>query len=751
MPSRLFCKVALLAAAAFSLDHVVAAAEAEDPARFLAVTNWYATFTRTLRSAGVGDGICHAKWSFSNSGEIKTELPLLPGIHGIPGLPDIPPRWTDAGKTNQDVFFQLHDTGTEQCGDGEPTVIVADDQEKTQIFQFATLAVDLTQTNYTLGLGYHVLYDATVDGDPFPTSGVAWTVSSTGPIVEPLPATGMVLTGQRIYGIDENSAAEGILTIAVSALANEMELLRGELVIEWTLTPVLEEVEVVVDGPEYEDWLPKGDLKDWAKEGDTLYLTASLQTKDGNVPLAARAQNFKFELLNVSTEKGVCLNRPHEEFADTKADLKFVAQPNQPPLVAFPLQIDNDGKTAKTADDEFVIATVGVSSFDFGAYGEIKVTATVNGKEIVGYYKKDATKAQKPLLLPKRKPDSFIADKWKKDHDAENLADDDDSEDRPAGHSHKGDGFTLYEEYRGFSENLTHIRLDPKAKDFFILDRMKNADSNQGIEIFARETELKVHSQTRAEEFNAPLGAKGELFDTFINFNHSNGPHIIDQHGIAILLMPSSRGGSYAGSDPSLVESAGGAGGTPARYRTVSIDPGQLGWNSVNGGDGTMVRSPSGTSTVAHELSHTCAVWHHGPPDNPPVKWRLIDANISENGLVINPRNERGGPGVVVFLGNTGEVSIPIGDRNGVHSGAGDCYMRYDMSRAYRSTSDNHVRYLAGEVAGSKLCASPAGTGVNGPGHSPQSRYGDAAPNRGNCKSQVCVSDVYNGSGDHIR
>src|SRR5205085_5592310 len=124
-----------------------------------------------------------------------------------------------------------------------------------------------------------------------------------------------------------------------------------------------------------------------------------------------------------------------------------------------------------------------------------------------------------------------------------------------------------YEEYRGFSENLNHIRLDPKRKDFFVTDRIKTGDSMVGLALFTARTGLNVHSQMRPEEFHAALGANGELFDTLVNFNHSGDtPHRVDQHGIAILEKPSSDGTSYAGPNPDIDNR--GQGGTPGRYLT---------------------------------------------------------------------------------------------------------------------------------------------------------------------------------------
>jgi hypothetical protein len=54
-------------------------------------------------------------------------------------------------------------------------------------------------------------------------------------------------------------------------------------------------------------------------------------------------------------------------------------------------------------------------------------------------------------------------------------------------------------------------------------------------------------------------------------------------------------------------------------------------------------------------------------------------------------------------------------------------------------------------VTGIGLCSTNKGDGINAPGHMPQPRYFDAAPNRGNCKAQICVCDTYNDNGNHKR
>src|SRR5262249_10782071 len=65
-------------------------------------------------------------------------------------------------------------------------------------------------------------------------------------------------------------------------------------------------------------------------------------------------------------------------------------------------------------------------------------------------------------------------------------------DDDPAGDSNKGDGFSNYEEYRGFVINAEHRRTDPTIKDIFIKNRL-GPIAQRGINLFAADTMLKTH------------------------------------------------------------------------------------------------------------------------------------------------------------------------------------------------------------------------------------------------------------------
>ena len=72
----------------------------------------------------------------------------------------------------------------------------------------------------------------------------------------------------------------------------------------------------------YQDWLPEGNLRDGSKAGKTMTVTAKVQGTNG-APTTAKATWIRFELLDVSKEPGVCLNRPVRASAKTFPDYGF--------------------------------------------------------------------------------------------------------------------------------------------------------------------------------------------------------------------------------------------------------------------------------------------------------------------------------------------------------------------------------------------------------------------------------------------
>jgi hypothetical protein len=739
---------------------VTLSSRADDPGRFLSVTNWYVTMTHKLNESGsvnytdLSGCAVTANWDYNHA--VTTSFQLVPD----PQFPVNPYIARFIWKTNNsssvtinDQFNQtttcsetviLHHSWTVNGAPGDPTT--------TNV----TLLVNVLGPSYDLDvreLDIPVTTATIYDGNSTPgQDSLPW--SPEFDLTNSLPDSGLVLQGTKSYPMSQWYSD---ITPAASDFSNGdtnnggtsplgPQLFTQSLELDWNLTPEVEQLEVVIESSGFQTWLPKGDLQNQTKTGDVLYFTAVLQTTNGTVPIS-RATNFKFELLNVSAEPGVCLNNPSQQSANAQPDLKFETYLNVAPFVPVQLMIQDTGATAITIDGEYLEAEAGVSSFDFGAYGELKVTAEVNGQQIVGYWQLDPQKRAQPLLLPRRQPSSKIADQWKEDNHVTGLTDDDDSENDPVGDGDKGDGLSLYEEYRGFSVNLQHVRTDPNRKDLFVCDTIQSGISTAGIALFAAQSGLAVHSRMRQTELHYSSGLN---VDTWINFNHSqNVPHTVDQHGVLMLMNPVSEGKSF---------SAGPYGCTPAGTGPILIDPAAYEndrWSGVNIAGVGPVSGLEGISTTAHELAHTCAVWHHGDIDQK-VNWTPV-ITLQENGEWLTTAKEFGQP--IIEENEDGVLKKPavidsnvwIGVPGGQHSGDENCIMRYDNAEAYRSLANPNVRYLVDEVPGFTLCTSGTGTGVNATDHSPQSRYGNATNGRGNCKSQICVSDRYNNAGNHRR
>ncbi len=489
----------------------------------------------------------------------------------------------------------------------------------------------------------------------------------------------------------------------------------------------VEHLEVVVDPQDYKSWVPTAGRDELTPGDNPIKVRAILQTKDGKT---ATAKRFKFELVDVSHEPGVSLNYPLGNRVGNVNDLQFDPQLNSELTVRpSPPVPQGSNQTAETPEGNYSEAEVVISSYDWGAWGTLKVTADLaDGSTITGHLKGDPSRTN--IFLPKRQDNSKIADAWKDywtrfGHDVTNLPDDDDSEDEPVGDGSKGDGLSLYEEYRGFHENGVHERGNPWLKDFFVVNEI-GKKAQDGISVFEGITRLKVRSELRKEE----LGN-----DRCINCNHGYA-HVVNQHGVRLTRGDLSFTGGQTQPGP----------GTPGHVERIVIHLGRrLGSTSSR---------RLFDHVIAHELLHSVNVWHHGERDIRWVEWKA-DTWQGSPAVIETQFNDHGQP-TVSHPVNVYEDQKPIppetyadGTRlwvareGGQHSGDLSCLMRYDVADAYAPQSDEIQRrqWLSKqekEEPGLNLCTVHKGT----------IWFGDASdheeegpPTRGDCKHQIRVSD----------
>ena len=568
--------------------------------------------------------------------------------------------------------------------------------------------------------------------------------------------------------------------------------------VHWTIDIGLPPVELVVTVPGYAAWRPEGSIKEPQKPGNNLVARATLKSKGGKAKFLPEVKNIRFQLLDSSREPGVCMNWPLEA-KDDDYDLRLgvvsggtLSKSDQILEVIAPRRNEDGQPYAETRID----------SYDFGGRASLRATCLLADGRVIEGVMKGEGREQDLVRLPRMKGPGWIAEIWKKEHQAERLADNDDEE-KVAGQKDNGDGYTLYEEYRGWVVDGKRIEGDPVGKDFFVLNLI-GADAEPGIDLFEAVSQLRVHPKLLPTEMSKEK--------RLMNGNHRDGPHRVDQHGVWVKTFASK---SELGDSGALtVANKAGVAGRPALVDGIGI----LARDNTESTFNKPFNLPAQDTVfafdraIAHELLHSVGVEHHGKGDydmivgyastrNPLnklgrpyygtsadkpidlrteegedvaqrdypeyVKFRafmdmvLLDRCLREGADYIKRNGASYNPAisspqayadmeieiltVFCFMNIKGIVGIEHGE----DSGAEDCLMRYYFAKFYEAKATagaNGKKYFlvapGTERIGMEICRSGVGTGLNAPGHKPQSRYGDTSTAAGNCFEQICPNDA---------
>jgi hypothetical protein len=563
--------------------------------------------------------------------------------------------------------------------------------------------------------------------------------------------------------------------------------LVGEVVWEYTvyLEPAsMEELKLEIEETDaYKQWRPETTPE--CAAGAPLNVKAKVVDAKGGTPQVS-VEKFVWELIETSKEPGVAMNFPLEA-KDQRFDLDLDAEGE------FFL-LENKNQRMTRAVRSGFSDTVKVVPYDWGGWATLQVTAYMrDGRQVRGKVK---GRTEVGLRLPKRSADSHIADVWKEQK--KSGADDLDDE-SVAGQKDNGDGFSLYEEYRGFVVDGQRIEGDPEQKDFFVLNLI-GADAQAGLDLFTAVSQLAVHDRLKPAE----MSEKTRL----MNGNHRRGARNQEQHGVWIKTFASVSALGGSGAFTTLNKT--GVGGRPGLVDGIGI--------LARTSEDSDFNKPFNLAAsdmifaydraIAHELLHSVGVEHHGEGDynmivgyastrNPLNKTgrpyygteleKPIDLRTEEGedvaqrdipeyikmrqflDMILLDRCLKEGEGYIKRngVGYSGyktpqdyadfqieilgvfcfmHISGIVGVDHGEHSGAEDCLMRYYFAKYYESkkpaTIGNKQYYLIGdgtEHTGLQICHDKIGTGVNAPGHKPQSRYGDAA--NGDCFTSICPND----------
>jgi hypothetical protein len=565
---------------------------------------------------------------------------------------------------------------------------------------------------------------------------------------------------------------------------NGMEEFSADLVL---LPPRYEAFIEPADTIQYSKWLPQGPVLTSyptlinGGRGNDLQLKVTLWDNQTNKP-SVDSYKAVIKLNNVSNMPGYCMNFPYDDAtADNKPDMRF----DKADSAIYESWSQNRIGTRSGIGPQYVT----VVSYDYGGIADVTADViTPEGISIKAHLRQKVR--SDTLTLPKRTAGSFIADYWKQQEGATGKTDLADDEKIEGDDRYPGDGLTLYEEYRGFLEKRKHFRGSAEKKDMMICNKIGTERSQNGIDMCESVlnqygNRVVMHSKFTEDEFGTKHDPDADelkkmrvravhtpmKYDRCINYNNVEDLHLVDQHGVVLMFADTAMGYAEAVTKGKLDL------GPPKNYYflviTRDFNPKPRGWSETNGSidsagnihtgeGGAKILTDEYGITVAHEILHCFHIRHHGDDNDygqctfrylfMSGRWAFDKSDgkpYLENGSAIrvslhwedDPTHEIEATDRAVYA-----RAWHIYGANSTHSGVEDCIMRYDIARGYIKDGNNVYLVRAAhyaELSGINLCNSTIGTGVNKRSHVPMSRYGDAAPGRGDCIHQFCVSDKY--------
>lgn len=281
-------------------------------------------------------------------------------------------------------------------------------------------------------------------------------------------------------------------------------------------------------------------------------------------PSLGLSGRFRFTLSGVSREPGYALNAGEGDALD------LIFSPTQVLMFEPPVETA-DGWTMETSE-ALTAADVSIVARDYGAYGRLSAQVFIDGE----WYDCTSASGAPSVSVPLDDNGNHIADMWERDLGLSDARASADIDSGPSG-AGDGDGFSNYEEYRGFVVEGVWRSTDPTWKELFVHDA-----AAVGTGYFT--TSGVVPYLIAENEFDS---------QRVVNFNRRTGT-AGPQKGLK-MVDARLRTGLMGEVTPRVAP--------PNGIEEVRIDKLQLGPHGQHGL----------ASIIAHELGHAVAIEHHGP------------------------------------------------------------------------------------------------------------------------------------------
>ena len=396
---------------------------------------------------------------------------------------------------------------------------------------------------------------------------------------------------------------------------------------------------------------------------------------------------WKFTLFEASKEKGYAMNKGDS----TDYDLNFVE--NQSDYAKGSEAMTTESTKAMNSTE------VEIQSLDYGAWGKLKAEVNIEGT----WYKCKTEDGKDYITIPFDDNENHIADKWEEKYEVSGESADSDNDNKPEGvgsNKEAGDGFTNYEEYRGFFVNGEWEDTDPKYKDLFIYDEL-----GFGIGKFT-DLKLQIHLIDQ-NEFDS---------ERYVNFNRGYGT-LLTQNGQKGLYICGRTMEAVYGAVSSVVGSPNVVDRVYINAMLLMSDPMNpmvRSAKNLRGGARESIFHEELDSIIAHELGHAVNLLHHG--EDSVDRDRCYRADISPDSVAVT---------------------------GGKWSGDVKCIMRYNPPLNYLGWDNKFYDYPENEEGASRtiFCDNKEGTGINAPPNR-MDEDGKPYPVAGNATYGECKKNV---------